>query len=178
MAPILINADRVVAELDQLAAYSDTPAPAVTRVMLSQQDLAARAWLTTLMQDAGLATRVDAAGNLFARWLGQEEGLPAVATGSHCDAIPHSGKYDGTLGVVGAVEAVRALGASGWRPRRSIDVVMFTSEEPTRYGVGCLGSRPEVVDVGGDAGHGDVSPWVGWFVVRRVRRRCRGPRGP
>lgn len=49
--------------------------------------------------------------------------------------------YDGTVGVLGGLEAIRALQTAGWRPRRSIDVIMFTSEEPTRYGVGCLGSR-------------------------------------
>src|SRR5207248_113041 len=60
---------------------------------------------------------------------------------SHIDAIPHSGKYDGTVGVLGGLEAIRALQASGFRPRRSIELLLFTSEEPTRFGIGCLGSR-------------------------------------
>jgi N-carbamoyl-L-amino-acid hydrolase len=64
-----------------------------------------------------------------------------VATGSHTDAIPFSGKYDGTVGVLGGLEAVRALQRAGVKPRRSIELVMFTSEEPTRFGLGCLGSR-------------------------------------
>jgi N-carbamoyl-L-amino-acid hydrolase len=64
-----------------------------------------------------------------------------VATGSHTDAIPNAGQFDGTVGVFGGLEAVRALKAAGFQPRRSIDVVMFTSEEPTRFGLGCLGSR-------------------------------------
>ena len=67
--------------------------------------------------------------------------LPAVATGSHTDAIPHAGMYDGTVGVLGGLEAIRALQRAGVQPRRSIELIMFTSEEPTRYGVGCLGSR-------------------------------------
>ncbi len=73
--------------------------------------------------------------------LGTEPDLPAVATGSHIDAIPHAGMYDGTVGVLGGLEAIRALKRSGFRPRRSIELVMFTSEEPTRFGIGCLGSR-------------------------------------
>ena len=48
---------------------------------------------------------------------------------------------DGTVGVLGGLEAMRALKHSGLRPRRSIELIMFTSEEPTRFGIGCLGSR-------------------------------------
>lgn len=135
------NAERITAQLDRLAEFSETPAPAVTRVMLSDEDLAARQYLRGLYEEAGLAVRTDPAGTTFARWEGAEPTAPAVGSGSHCDAIPHSGKYDGTVGVLGALEAVRVLQASGWTPRRSIDVIMFTSEEPTRYGIGCLGSR-------------------------------------
>jgi Iap family predicted aminopeptidase len=62
-----------------------------------------------------------------------------VVTGSHCDAIPLSGMYDGTLGVIGAIAAVKALNGTGFVPARPIDVMMFTSEEPTRFGLGCIG---------------------------------------
>ena len=85
--------------------------------------------------------REDAVGNLFARWEAKETDLPAVATGSHIDAIPNAGKYDGVVGVLGAIEAIRALQRSGFQPRRSIELIVFTSEEPTRFGIGCLGSR-------------------------------------
>ena len=66
---------------------------------------------------------------------------PAVGTGSHIDAIPNAGKYDGVVGVLGGLEAIRALQQSGFRPRNSIELLIFTSEEPTRFGIGCLGSR-------------------------------------
>jgi hypothetical protein len=62
-----------------------------------------------------------------------------VMTGSHADAIPLAGAYDGTLGVVGAIAAVKALKDAGFKPKHSIEVLMFTSEEPTRFGLGCLG---------------------------------------
>jgi N-carbamoyl-L-amino-acid hydrolase len=141
MLDLAIDTHRLSAELDRLAQFSDAPPPAVTRVMLSDTDLAARAWLRELFTAAGLHARLDAAGNLFARWGGTQPELPAVATGSHCDAIPHSGRYDGTVGVLGGLEALRALRGAGYRPRRSLELILFTSEEPTRYGVGCLGSR-------------------------------------
>jgi ureidoglycolate amidohydrolase len=67
--------------------------------------------------------------------------LPAVATGSHVDAIPYSGRYDGVVGVLGGLEAIRTLQRSGFQPERSIELILFTAEEPTRFGIGCLGSR-------------------------------------
>jgi ureidoglycolate amidohydrolase len=138
---ILVEIDTLSAELDRLAEFSDAPSPAVTRVMLSDTDLAARKHLVGLFEAAGLNVRIDAAGNIFARWVGSEPSLPAVATGSHTDAIPHAGMYDGTVGVLGGLEAIRSLQRAGFKPRRSIELIMFTSEEPTRYGIGCLGSR-------------------------------------
>ncbi len=136
-----IQQDRLTHELEILAAFSDAPAPAVTRVVFSETDQKARAWLKGLFVEAGLTVRVDAVGNTFARWAGAEPELPAVASGSHIDAIPHAGRFDGTVGVLGALEAIRALKRTGARLRRSIELVLFTSEEPTRFGIGCLGSR-------------------------------------
>lgn len=136
-----IDSDRISRELKTLAGFSDAPAPAVTRIVFSQRDLAARAWFKGLCEDAGLAVREDAVGNTFARWRGTDDTAPAVATGSHIDAIPHSGRYDGTVGVLGGLEAIRALRAAGFSPRRPIELILFTSEEPTRFGIGCLGSR-------------------------------------
>jgi ureidoglycolate amidohydrolase len=143
-----VDIDRCTAELEQLATFSDVPAPAVKRVVFTNTDLAAREYLVGLFQEAGLDVRHDAVGNIFARWEGADPTLPPVATGSHTDAIPYSGKYDGTVGVLGGLEAIRALkramraGSSTTpAPRRSIDLIMFTSEEPTRFAYGCLGSR-------------------------------------
>ncbi len=141
MRKLSIDNSTLSAELERLATFSDAPAPAVTRVMLSDTDLAARRWLSDLCTQAGLQLRTDAAGNVFACWQGTDASLPAVATGSHFDAIPHSGRYDGIVGVLGGLEAIRALRRSGFQPRRSLELILFTSEEPTRYGVGCLGSR-------------------------------------
>src|SRR6202011_418269 len=101
----------------------------------------ARAWLQGHMEEAGLIVRSDAIGNTFARWSGSEPSAPIVGTGSHIDAIPNAGKFDGVVGVLGGLEAIRALQRSGFRPKHSIELLIFTSEEPTRFGVGCLGSR-------------------------------------
>jgi ureidoglycolate amidohydrolase len=113
----------------------------VTRIVFSPTDLKARAWLIARCEKAGLATRQDAIGNIFARWSGSEPDAPAVGTGSHIDAIPNAGKYDGVVGVLGGLEAIRSLQSCGLRPKHSIELLVFTSEEPTRFGIGCLGSR-------------------------------------
>ena len=138
---ITVDLSRLLSELETLASFSDAPAPAVTRVVFSAQDLAARAYLRKLFSEAALELRTDAVGNTFARWTGTDPSLAPVATGSHTDAVPHAGRYDGTVGVLGGLEAIRALQRSGFRSRRSIELLVFTSEEPTRFGIGCLGSR-------------------------------------
>lgn len=138
---IKIDEERLMGELETLASFSDAPAPAVTRIVFSARDIEARVWFKSLCAAARLEVREDAVGNTFARWRGQHPEEAAVATGSHIDAIPHSGRYDGTVGVLGGLEAIRALQHSGLQPRRSIELVLFTSEEPTRFGIGCLGSR-------------------------------------
>jgi ureidoglycolate amidohydrolase len=136
-----LDIDLLVAELAALARISEAEPPVVTRVVFSEADMRARAYVKGLCRDAGLAVREDAIGNTFARWEGSEPELAPVGTGSHIDAIPNAGSYDGTVGVLGGLEAIRALQRAGFRPRRSIELVIFTAEEPTRFGIGCLGSR-------------------------------------
>ncbi len=70
------------------------------------------------MRDAGLETRLDAAGNLYGAWAGAEPDAPRVLTGSHFDTTLNAGRYDGVVGVLGGIEAVRELRARGYRPRR------------------------------------------------------------
>jgi N-carbamoyl-L-amino-acid hydrolase len=138
---IEVDAERLAREIDELAAITDAEPPAVTRVVFTEQDLRARAWLKERCSDAGLTIREDAVGNTFIRWEGPRSDLPPVATGSHIDAIPNAGKFDGVVGVLGGLEAIRALRRSGFVPERSIELIQFTAEEPTRFGVGCIGSR-------------------------------------
>jgi N-carbamoyl-L-amino-acid hydrolase len=138
---ISINKNRLQSEIDELALITEAEPPVVTRVLFSEADLRGRAFVEKLCREAELKIREDAVGNIFARWEGSDKKLSAVATGSHIDAIPNAGKYDGVVGVLGAIEAIRALKKSSFRPKRSIELIIFTAEEPTRFGIGCLGSR-------------------------------------
>src|ERR1700690_1839948 len=111
-----VDKSRVMAEIEELALISDAEAPAVTRIVFTPTDLKARVWLTARCEEAGLAVRQDAIGNIFARWTGTEPNAPAVGTGSHIDAIPNAGKYDGVVGVLGELKATRSHRRSGFRP--------------------------------------------------------------
>jgi ureidoglycolate amidohydrolase len=138
---LAVNQTRLQSEIEELAAFSDADPPAVTRVVFTPTDLKARVWVRARCEDAGLTVRHDAIGNTFARWIGTDPIAPVVGTGSHIDAIPNAGKYDGVVGVLGGLEAIRALQEAGFRPKHSIELLILTSEEPTRFGIGCLGSR-------------------------------------
>jgi ureidoglycolate amidohydrolase len=138
---IAVDSAGLQRRIDELALISEAPAPVVTRVLYSEADMRGRDYVRGAAREAGLKLREDAVGNIFARWEGSDPDLAAVGSGSHTDAIPNAGKYDGVVGVLGAFEALAALKRAGFRPRRSLEVVMFTAEEPTRFGLGCLGSR-------------------------------------
>jgi N-carbamoyl-L-amino-acid hydrolase len=138
---LVIQQLRLTEELDALGSISEAPPPVVTRVVFTDADVRGREFVKDLCREAGLAVRDDPAGNTFARWEGSEPDLAPVGTGSHVDAIPNAGRFDGTVGVLGGLEAIRALQRAGFRPKRSIELLIFTSEEPTRFGIGCLGSR-------------------------------------
>ena len=90
-----LSIDRLIAELNRLAQISEAEPPVVTRVVFSDADLQARAYVKGLCSDAGLDVHEDPIGNTFARWVGSEPDLAPVGTGSHIDAIPNAGLYDG-----------------------------------------------------------------------------------
>jgi ureidoglycolate amidohydrolase len=132
---------RLHARIAELASYNDDPAAGgITREVYTRTYAAALERVMAWMREAGLEPRLDAVGNLFGTWAGAEAEAPRVLTGSHVDTTLNAGAYDGVLGVLGAIEAVASLRASGFSPRRSIEVVAWAGEEP-RFGTGCVGSR-------------------------------------
>jgi N-carbamoyl-L-amino-acid hydrolase len=141
VARLRIDSARLRSQIDALGRISEAPSPVVTRVLFSDADLKARTFVKNICRELDLSIREDAVGNIFARWAGSSPNLLPVATGSHIDAIPNAGRYDGVVGVLGALEALRALKICGFQPKRSLELIVFTAEEPTRFGIGCLGSR-------------------------------------
>jgi ureidoglycolate amidohydrolase len=137
--------------IERLAQFNDDPsAGGITREVFTPTYARALEWVTERMRDAGLQTRVDAFGNLWGRAEGSDSRAPRVITGSHIDTTLNAGRYDGVLGVLGAIEALRVMRADGLAPRRTIEVVAFAGEEP-RFGSGCIGSRAIVGALGDDA---------------------------
>lgn len=135
-----VDGDRLWDDLMALADLTDPDRP-YTRRSFSARFLEGRAWLAARFRAAGLAVRIDAAGNLVGRWEGTEAGLGTIALGSHSDTVPDGGRFDGTAGVIAALEVVRSLQARGHRPRHAIEVIDCLAEEVSEFGLSCIGSR-------------------------------------
>ena len=135
-----INESRINQTLQELGHLGESP-EGMDRVAYSPEDIAGRDYTTKLMQEAGLETRIDAAGNIIGRRSGSDDNLSAIALGSHTDTVPKGGKYDGALGVVGAIEVIRTLEEQGHRTRHPLEVIDFANEEGTRFHRWLVGSR-------------------------------------
>lgn len=135
-----INLERVMRDIEALAAYGALPAGGVSRLAFTAADAAARRYLHAAMEQAGLTVTVDGFGNMRGRRPGQRD-LPPVMLGSHLDSVPEGGRFDGVVGVVGALEVLRVLRENDVTTVRPLEVINFSCEESSRFGVGTLGSR-------------------------------------
>jgi len=135
-AGLRIDLGRLRQDIEALAAIGRDPTGGISRPAWSPAHEDARAWLLGRLREAGLATRVDPAGNVFGR-LG--EGTPGVMTGSHIDTVPRGGPLDGALGVLAGLECLRTVAAARVQLPRALEVAAFTDEEGRFYGF--FGSR-------------------------------------
>ena len=143
---VVIRPDRLLADLDALAAVGDTGDGGNCRLALTDDDAGGRELVVGWMRALGLEVRVDRIGNVVATRPGAEPDLAPVMTGSHVDTVRTGGRYDGTLGVLAGLEVVRALDDAGIRTRRPLAVAFFTDEEGSRFAPDMLVS---LVYVGG-----------------------------
>ncbi len=134
-----IDAARLLRDLDTLATFVEPGTAGWTRRAFSPAFIAGRAWLADQMRAAGLTAAVDAAGNLVGHRDGAAD-LPPLVIGSHTDTVPGAGRFDGMLGVLAGIAVVRALDAAGIRLRHPLEVIDFLAEEPTPFGISCIGS--------------------------------------
>lgn len=144
------EADWLADGLDHLAGIVDPDLPGWSRVGFSEQDAAGRAWVGAQMRAAGLATHVDAVGNVVGVLPGRSASAPAIVIGSHSDTVPGGGRFDGIVGVLGAIEVARTLQRSGTRLTHELRVVDFANEEGNPQGVKLVGSRAIAGDLGRD----------------------------
>jgi N-carbamoyl-L-amino-acid hydrolase len=137
---IAVNISRFQKDFDEMSQIGRTPEGGASRLAFSPQEQDAREFVKLKMHEAGLEPFIDPAGNLRCRRPGAEPG-PTVATGSHTDSVENGGHFDGAVGLLGAIEVLRAINDAGIQTRRGIEVVSFLAEEPNRFGMSCFGSR-------------------------------------
>jgi len=135
-----INQRRLMRDLNAIGRIGIGDRGAVTRLVFSIKELRSRQVLIHLMRQAGLKIHIDGIGNIFGRFDGSDPKAPAVLAGSHLDTVIHGGKYDGPVGVIGALEAIRTISENRIPIRSSLEVVCFVGEESSRFGFSTLGS--------------------------------------
>jgi N-carbamoyl-L-amino-acid hydrolase len=135
-----IDGKRIWDDLMALAAITDPEKP-YTRRSFSPRFLEGRAWIRRRFEEAGLTVHLDTGGNLIGRLTGSLDDAKPIVMGSHSDTVPSGGRFDGPAGIIAALEVVRAFREQGYQPRHPIEVVDFLAEEPSEYGVSCVGSR-------------------------------------
>ena len=204
--PLRIHEDRLRTDIETTGTFGAVDAAEGRGRTVSTGSAAnrrARDRLVERLEDAGLAVRVDAVGNVVGRWdpSGADSEAAPVAVGSHLDSVPRGGIFDGPLGVYAGLEAVRALQDAERTPERPIDVVSFTEEEGVRFADGLLGSSVatghrsvdealaltdddgiSLADALADIGyHGDgcldASAWDAWLelhIEQSTRLECAG----
>jgi len=177
-----INAQRLQSNLERLSEFGRDPATGgITRLGYSENELAAREFVSTLMKEAGLNVRTDAAGNLFGSRPrlnkssdqssdnGSDKSsdkLPTLLFGSHIDTVLNGGRFDGAVGVIAAVEVIRALNENNIQTRHPLEVVVWTNEEGNHFGISTMGSAisagvlgPEILTRKDDQGV-TVAEWL------------------
>lgn len=128
----------LAAELEA-AAQIGADGGGVSRFAWTPELAQANDWFMRRLEELGLETELDPAGNVFGRW--NAGAGDAVLVGSHLDTVPRGGRYDGALGVMAALATVRLLRGEGVEPKRPLWAVSFNDEEGSRFQTGMLGSR-------------------------------------
>ncbi|KAF2720004.1 amidase [Polychaeton citri CBS 116435] len=150
---VRIDGKRVWRQLLEVAAIGGIEGTTgMNRLALSDSDQAVRDWFVDEARELGCRVMVDQLGNIFAVMPGQDNTLAPIGMGSHLDTQPNGGRFDGILGVLGALEVLRALKDSGIVTRRPLAAINWTNEEGARFGSGCTGS----------------AVWAGWSSLEQA----------
>ena len=140
LSNLRINGPRLWDALMEMAQIGGTPKGGCKRLTLTDLDKQGRHLFIGWCESAGCKVSVDEMGNLFARRPGADNALPPVVMGSHLDTQPTGGKFDGVLGVLGALEVVRSLNDMGVQTKHPIEIANWTNEEGSRYAPAMIAS--------------------------------------
>lgn len=141
MLQTTINVARVMGRIERLSRIGAISETGVRRLALSSEDREAVDVVKCWMIEAGMTARVDAFGNLIGELPGRSSDIPALMLGSHIDTQPYAGRFDGIVGVIGALEVVQTMVENGLTPEAPIRVVSFCDEEGCRFNKGLFGVR-------------------------------------
>jgi N-carbamoyl-L-amino-acid hydrolase len=148
-ADLRVNRTRLAARMTRLAGFGANDAGGIDRVAFSDADLAARAWVSRLMSEAGLGVTVDVAGNIVGHRAGSDPALPPLSLGSHIDSVPGGGNFDGPVGSMGALEVAWTLADAGQATRHPLEFLIFPNEEGGKTGSRALAGKvdPRELDI-------------------------------
>jgi len=142
------NLDRIIKEIELFSVFNSTPGKGVTRFSYSDADKEARKYLVQQFESLDLDLSIDAVGNMRAKRKGTDENAPIVMTGSHIDTVLYGGKFDGVVGVVGALEVVRVLNENNIPTKHPVEVVIFVEEEGSNFMSTMAGSKTMIGQYG------------------------------
>jgi N-carbamoyl-L-amino-acid hydrolase len=132
---------RLQDNIEQLSTMINTSKPGWTRRPFTEEYGRGRQWLAAQMQEAGLTVEIDAASNVIGMLPGSDPALAPLMIGSHTDTVTGGGRFDGIIGVLAGIEIARLIKASGYKLRHPLQIVDFTAEEPSEFGISTIGSR-------------------------------------
>jgi beta-ureidopropionase / N-carbamoyl-L-amino-acid hydrolase len=138
-AQIHVNGRRINDHLSALSQFGRNPQGGVSRVAYSEADLKGREYAISLMKEAGLQVRIDAAGNIVGTRPGSDASLKPLLIGSHIDSVPEGGNYDGDVGSLSAIEIAQVLNENKIALRHPLEVIIFQNEEGGTIGSQALG---------------------------------------
>lgn len=150
-----VNQDRLEQSIMDLAQFGIDEMGETHRVAFSEADLEARIWMVKQMEEAGLSVHIDFAGNIIGKRPGTEPDLKPIGFGSHIDAVPNGGNYDGCVGSMGALEVMRTLNENNIQTRHPLEMIVFSNEEGGVMGSRALVGelRPEALEVVNSTGY-------------------------
>ncbi len=136
-----MNISWIMEVINTLAQMGRTEDGGSNRMGFTDADMQARDYVLSLITDMGLTYTFDNFGNIFARLEGSNPAAPAVATGSHIDTVPNGGHYDGVLGSVLSLAALKKIQEEGYAHSHPLELIIFQLEESSRFSHATMGSK-------------------------------------
>ncbi len=137
----MIHEKRFYEQMVKISEFGALEGGGITRLAFSKEEKDARDYVKNILKQMGADIREDNIGNIFAKFKGEDNTLSSVTAGSHLDSVPNGGCYDGTLGVMCAIEAIKSIQDSKEKFKRPLELIIFSCEESSRFNMATVGSK-------------------------------------